>query len=608
MNDKNTNSGGKVYKLDLKRIFGTFDKTDPDDLIKLTTLIQEKAAKDPRFKNYCVWSIDEDNSYARIAPSDYSAEDDADSTQLLAIDISRGLDLGSQKRTVSDMENEHRGWFVTEFARNSDNPGKVYVRLEQLDDKTIFARDQFAAALRVQPWQIRVTKTTEGGWKIRIKDITYQPSKYDKSMQEAVETVGREGWFFRADPEKGVVMVYPGKPPTFKPLISMPKSIWSKPDVRHSYFGMKLPDKGRETGDPLANDWKNSSFMLVCGEAGGGKSVVIDSLIYGRIIAGCQLYIGDEAGKSTDYAWCRDYVAEHGWGGDGLESTAAMLLEVLHQVDERARVWKEIGCVNWWDLDEDMRREYPPILLVMDEIPQLAVPARLPAGLDKDNPDVIRKKYENAVKFSIQESMLQIVQKARYVGVSGIYASQSATQESGIPPIMRVNLQSKVIVGEKVPDPVRKSVLKDPKNAPRVPLNVIKDGVSKGTGVAELVGQEACVYKGYFESAPNKEWADILAERAHNIRPVKPNPEAGHMSWETILTLFPTAAGKPDDGSFYEKEDEQPQSRYDEGGFGVDGRDVADHDQPLKGAAKAAHVSALNQAEAIARQSAAIGL
>lgn len=598
-----------VKKLDLKRIFGTFDRTKPEDMIKLTTLIQEKAAVNKEYANYAVWNIDDD--YAWIAPSDYSLED-TDGGTLTGIDVSQGLEHGAQSRTVKNFENEHRGMFVTEFVRNPSQPAKVYVRMEPLDEKTLFARQQFAAALNVDPWMIRVMKTTEGGWKIKLdRSIPYRESKYGKALQEAVETVGKEGWFFRADAASGVIMVYPGNPPTFAKEIPMPKKLWETPDLKRSYFGMKLPDRGRSTGDALSNEWKNSAFMLVCGESNGGKSVVIDSLIYGRIIAGAELYIGDEKGKSTDYAWCRPYVADFGWGCDGLESTAAMLLQVLRKVDERAEVWKENNWINWWDIPDEAKKKYPPILLVMDEISQLAVPSRIPAGLDKDNPDVIRKKYENAVKFSIQESMLIITQKARYVGVTGIYAAQSATQEAGIPPIMRTNLPGKIIVGEKVPDATRQSVLKDPKHAPVVPQNVIKDGVGKGTGVAELVGQEACVYKGYFEmDAKNgKDWADLLGERAMSVRPVPRDMSAGQLTWSQILDLFPSAAGKPDDGTMDSGMADDDSFPTD--GFGVDGRDVADADAPLKGAAAAAHASkltALEQARAIARQSAEKGM
>lgn len=629
---------GKI-RINLTKSFPEgFHADNPEDMMRLTRMIQEKASENPKYEGYLIDSIDPDGTGAVIAPMALNVDNVAEIQRLAAkgyahaaeIDSADCADPYSQSKTVKrweinltndtdDPTIQHVAgmtWKVIDFINRTNSKSVVIAQL--LDEKTISVRQQFADALGIAryPWLVRVSRTAEGGWKICIKGnaVTYRPSRHDARLQETVESIGAPGWFFRADAANGVITVFPGVLPTFKPMVGMPKRLWSKPDVRRSWFGMKLPEKGRETGDALSNDWKNASFVLVCGETGGGKSVVIDSLIYGRIIAGAELYIGDEAGKSSDYNWCRPYVAANGWGADGLESTAAMLLQVLLKVDERARIWKEHGWVNWWELPDDMKKEYPPILLVMDEISQLDVPARLPSGLDKDNPDLIRKKYENAVKFSIQESMLQIVQKARYVGVTGIYASQSATQDAGIPPIMRNNLQSKIIVGEKVPEMTRKSVLKDPRNAPTVPLNVISEGVGKGTGVAELVGQEACVYKGYYEEAAGKSWVDLLRERAERIRPVEADMDAGHLDWATIVDLFPTAAGKPDDGSMYADDggEDNPPSRLDtEGGFGVDGRDVADHDAPLKGAAKASHnmrISGIQSAQNIAVQSSRIGL
>ena len=43
-------------KIPLEKFFPNgFDKTNPDDMIKLTVLIQEKAAKNPEFEGYSVF-------------------------------------------------------------------------------------------------------------------------------------------------------------------------------------------------------------------------------------------------------------------------------------------------------------------------------------------------------------------------------------------------------------------------------------------------------------------------------------------------------------------------------------------------------------------------
>ena len=74
------------------------------------------------------------------------------------------------------------------------------------------------------------------------------------------------------------------------------------------------------------------------------------------------------------------------------------------------------------------------------------------------------------------------------------------------------------------------------------------------------------------------------------------------------MRTVPAAAEKPDDGSMY-ADDDEPVSRLEqEGGFGEDGRDVAERDAPLRGAARAAHMSAIEQAKLTAQLSAEKGM
>lgn len=599
-------------KIPLDKFFPNgFDKTDEKNMMQLTVLIQEKAAEDPRYKGYSVYRISPDGSYAIIAPmedGDVIDPDDIGHT----LPIEECTDPGKQPSTVRRMQERHPGYVVVDFARTSATEG--IVRMSQLDDKTIAVRQRFADVfgLKKTPWLIRVSKTPEHGWKIRIKEgaAVYQPSKHDAKIQEAAELIGKPGWFFKADPDNNVIVIYPGELPTFPATIPVPKKLWTQKDIRRSWFGMKLPDRGRKTGDILYNDWKNAPGMLVSGASGGGKSVIINSLIYGHVAAGGQLAIVDDADKSVDYAWCRPWVMDMGWGCDGIESSAAVLQHVLDLCAPRSEVIKRYRKENWWDLPDDVKKQYPPILLVCDEISQWAVAPKIPTGLEKDNPMLIRAKYENSIDQCSFMNLTKISQKARFVGIRFLYAAQSATAQAGLDPKVRINLPSKILAGEKVQDTVREQVLNDAKHAPYVPLNVIRDGVGKGTGIAELAGQEACVYKGFFENEGGRGFSAILEDHLRQAAPPTGNENSGHLSWEQIINLVPAAAEKPDDGSFT-GDDETPSRLESEGGFGEDGRDVADRDAPLKGAARAAHASrltALEEAQRIAKQSAQMGL
>ncbi|MCT6839204.1 MAG: cell division protein FtsK, partial [Bifidobacteriales bacterium] len=192
--------------------------------------------------------------------------------------------------------------------------------------------------------------------------------------------------------------------------------------------------------------------------------------------------------------------------------------------------------------------------------------------------------------------------KARFAGICFLYSAQYANQQNGLDPSVRVNLAAKILPGEKVPDRVIDLVLSDPKGAPRVPQNVIRDKVGTGSGVAEITGQESFVYKSFYEDDHDKglEWSDILRERLESIRPHPEGSDEGVVPWSEITRLLPKALERPGGADT----DHAPSRIEDEGGFGLDGRDVADQDEPLRGAAKAAHASAVEQAMAVARSSA----
>ncbi len=589
-----------LRRIKLTRLFPEgINPDNPDDMMRLTRAIQEKAAKDPdKYGGYLIDSISDDGQYAIIAPMAMPTDDKTlqklvtqGEARAEEIDVADSIGEARQKQTVDRIELNYasstdptiihepgKTWKVIDFIPRTSV--KCAVMLQLMDERTISVRQQFADALGIAryPWQIRITPTAEGGWKIRIRSttLTYRPSRHDAKLQETVESVGAPGWFFKGDADNGVITVYPGIPPTFPMSIPMPEALWSRPDGRYSHFGMKLPDRGRETGDDMCIDWKNSPFVLVCGEQGGGKSVVINSLIYGRIISGAEIYVGNVRGKGyADYTWLIPYLAEHGRGFDGLESTAAMLLYIEDQIEVRGKLVTEHGVTNWWELPQNVKDEYPQIFLAMDEISQLDVIDRTPTGVDKKSPDAVRKQYRNDLKFSIRESLTRIPQVGRYAGVTAIYSAQSAKEQAGITTLMRDNLGSKIIVGERVPEPTRTSVLKDPKHAPYVPGYIIEQKLGKGTGIAELVGQEACVYKGYYEEIPGrKTWVGILSERAQQFRDGSTDGQQGVLS-RKFINSYIEYAFRIDESQNAAVEDIEPVKLVDASGQTIDATDMA---------------------------------
>lgn len=192
-------------KIPLEKFFPNgFDKTNPDDMIKLTVLIQEKAAKNPEFEGYSVFSVDSDNRYAIIAPMDMDSDDINNGIKAVRLSNSECADTASQKKTVQNLESQpqYEGYSVVDFVRISSS--EFLVLLQQLDEKAAATRRIFANVLKVKPWEIRISRTPENGWKIRIKEntVTYQASVYDKRMQEAVEVVGKKAGSSRPTPKR----------------------------------------------------------------------------------------------------------------------------------------------------------------------------------------------------------------------------------------------------------------------------------------------------------------------------------------------------------------------------------------------------------------------
>ena len=115
-----------------------------------------------------------------------------------------------------------------------------------------------------------------------------------------------------------------------------------------------------------------------------------------------------------------------------MESCAATLQHILDLSAVRANVINQYGKENWWGLPEDVRKQYPPILLVCDEIAQWAAPLTVPPGLSKDNPTRIKAEYEKGIRAMNYMALLKICQTVRFSGIFFLYAAQSATSQNGL--------------------------------------------------------------------------------------------------------------------------------------------------------------------------------
>ena len=509
------------------------------DMPALVSYVEEIIARNPDLKDYALCSIAEDGKKASICPAwkiggeRYPGE----------VEEKGFVGRIAPKSIEKYLSEEHPDFFLTDL-----DEARRTIRYAKLDHNTLAARSLFASALKRKPWHIRVLKGIDGGWIIRLNsthpDEPYVASKYGRALDEAIRQhgVGEEGWWHKDYPEWNTVIVHPGRLPTFPKAVAMPEF---KPEIRFSYFGMKLPEKGRKWGEWLKNDWKDAPGVLVSGQSNGGKSVLINSLIFGFLAGGGRLVVCDDEGKSADFDWARPWVEEKGWGCEGIESCAAALENLFRNMEERGRFIKEKGKQNWWELEEEDKAKYPLTLLVADEIPQWASPVSVPPGLSRDDPTRIKLEYRKSICATSFLSLQDVAKKARYTGICFLYSAQKPDEKNGLGPAVRLNLASKIMVGDKLAKSLKDVMNSD--SIPPFPANLREEGVAKGCGICEIGNENPCVYKAFYEEDAKlgKTWADILSLRLRKTVPPRGSKDQGKISWEEILSLVPMACNKP---------------------------------------------------------------
>lgn len=531
-----------MFKIPLAKHYP--DGFDPDDMgqvMNLTVILEEFKAHHPDYASYALYDYTPDHTAAVIAPASADPTDNKSEMNYIKLEGSECSGIAAQRKTVERYEamSEYVGKRVIDFHRLPS--GAWMMRMQAMSEKLIAAREQFAKALGVKPWQIHVTETVDHGYRIRWDEgeLTYN-GDLDTKMQTAVDVVsGTRGWFFRAYPLIRAITVQQGVPPKFPKHIPILDSMW-RTDIHRAWFGMKLPDLGRETGDYVYVDWEESPSILVTGSSKGGKSVTINSLIYMALAAGCRLAVVDDRIKRTDYKWCRPWFIDKGCGMDGLESICATLQHILQISERRMEEIDEAGKSNAWKMPNEWLEKNPFILLVADEIAQWANPKGviIPDGLAKDDPTRIQLSYEKSLQGYAFVKLQQVTQKARSAGIFFLLASQGATEQSGISTQMKINLLTKLFMMPTAA--YRPDDLKNALGAVKVPDDI---PFAAGVGLGTPNGSAPLVYKSFFmeDKAHGVEFTDVLREHLLHVVPPRGGENAGAWEKSDIIATVPIA-------------------------------------------------------------------
>ena len=210
-----------------------------------------------------------------------------------------------------------------------------------------------------------------------------------------------------------------------------------------SLMGYGLPLQGEGLGGPVFVDWKASSWLLLAGTPGAGKTVAINSILAQQLAAGASVFIVDDRSKSIDFLWAKDLVMPGGWGCDSGEDAVATLAMVYKMGQDRAVEMAKLGFVNWLDMPDNIR--FKPIFGIIDEAASLLVQDPVPKGVPKDDPIVEEINHLNYIRALIGRFMNKIVAELRFVGVRMIISNQVTNQSTGRPPSMKSKIGHRVL-------------------------------------------------------------------------------------------------------------------------------------------------------------------
>lgn len=262
-------------------------------------------------------------------------------------------------------------------------------------------------------------------------------------------------------------------------------------------------------GEPVTFDSRLDPHLLISGQSGAGKSVTLQTLIFGAAVQGWDLYIVDPSKGAVDFNFAEPWA--RGIGRTVWEAKA-VIEAVYAEVSARKAINAQYSCGNYRDLPEEVR--YPHVLVVLDEFTSLMIPEPL-AKPTSDDPTILAE-YEVALRTNEARAYIgtyvgKIVREARSTGFTVLLATQALKADTlkKIPASndLKDNM-SRMIIGRASFGQMA-AALKMPQDAPAT-----DDDVPPGRGLYEGNGRAAEVVQMWFE-ASQATFASRLAE----IRP-----------------------------------------------------------------------------------------
>ena len=227
------------------------------------------------------------------------------------------------------------------------------------------------------------------------------------------------------------------------------------------------------------------------------NTVLLNDIVSAQLAGGAELVIIDTVDKSADFQWAKPYVRQGGWGCESLAHAVAALSLVYEECQRRAEVLRARGIQKWLDLPEN--QQFAPILVVFDEVAALMTTEKIPAGIDKNLPEVQEMIQANMLRFKLFRLVSKIIAEMRFVGARMVLSTQITNQNTGLPPTLKGLIGHRVVMGLNASKAQRQQGFSDETAVPVVPGNVATDPqAGLGVGLAHLQATKPCVFKPFF--------------------------------------------------------------------------------------------------------------
>ncbi|MCC3292989.1 FtsK/SpoIIIE domain-containing protein [Arthrobacter sp. zg-Y1110] len=274
-------------------------------------------------------------------------------------------------------------------------------------------------------------------------------------------------------------------------------------DWEHIEISKYIPFATGIEGEPVEYNFKVDPHLLIAGASGGGKSVLLQSLAFGALVRGYELYVADPTKGGADFKFAEPYSKAF---TDSPFTAAAMMRGIYAEVVRRKNLNKTNGVGNYRDLPEDVRPKH--IVILLDEFTSLMGQDPVPAPSDDPEMDAEREMVlaTNRAKTEVGVYTGKIAREARSAGVTLFLATQklSAKMLDTIPGAgdLKVNL-SRLLLG-KATYGDKQSALRAPQDAPD-----LGDAIPPGRGLFETTAGAAMAIQAWYNPAEQK----ILAQK-----------------------------------------------------------------------------------------------